>query len=272
MPVLSYLVTNLMRPLQVLLKSKMRYVFALVLLFVFGSVIAQPRIIIKLDDLGSRNSHSSAEPVIDILLQRKIKAGLGIIAAQLDSTAGTAYSKYLIAINDNGEKLFEIWNHGFNHSNNNPPNNNMEFKGTGYDFQKDHLTKAQARVKKLLGVTMHTFGAPYNASDSITNKVLGEQGDYRVFLFGNITANLPANIKNYDNRVEMEITTGQVNYDHFIADYKKYKNKYNDLMVLQGHPNMWDAARIAEFNKILDFLIAQKCEFVLPVDYYLKGR
>jgi peptidoglycan/xylan/chitin deacetylase (PgdA/CDA1 family) len=246
------------------------------LVFVFilsiSSTIAQPRIIIKLDDLGSRNGRSSAEPVIDLLVQRKIKAGLGVIAAQLDTTAGAAYGKYLTAINDNGEKLFEIWNHGFNHSNNNPPANNMEFKGTGYEFQKDHLVKAQARVKKLLGVTMHTFGAPYNASDSITNKVLGEQGDYRVFLFGNITANLSANIKNYDNRVEMEITTGQVNYDHFIADYKKYKNRYKDLMVLQGHPNMWDAARIVEFNKILDYLIAQKCEFVLPVDYYLKGK
>ncbi|MBC7398434.1 MAG: DUF2334 domain-containing protein [Mucilaginibacter sp.] len=250
----------------------MRYTLALVLVFGVGSAIAQPRIIIKLDDLGSRNGRSTAAPVIDILVQRKIKAGLGVIAAQLDSTASVAYNTYLAATNDNGEKLFEIWNHGFNHSNNNPPNNNAEFKGTGYEFQKDHLIKSQARVKKLLGVTMHTFGAPYNASDSITNKVLGEQGDYRVFLFGNITANLPAAIKNYNNRVEMEITTGQVNYDHFVADYKKYKSKYKDIMVLQGHPNMWDAARLVEFNKILDYLIAQKCKFVLPVDYYLKGK
>jgi peptidoglycan/xylan/chitin deacetylase (PgdA/CDA1 family) len=243
-----------------------------ILLLSIGNAIAQPRIMIKLDDLGSRNGRSSAAPVIDILVQRKIKAGLGVIAAQLDSTAGIAYSKYLSATNDKGGKLFEIWNHGFNHSNNNPPNNNMEFKGTGYDFQKEHLAKAQAKVKQLLGVTMHTFGSPYNASDSVTNTVIKEQGDIKVFLFGSFKMDEIPGVKNYNNRVEMEITTGQVNYDHFVADYQKYKGKYKDNMVLQGHPNMWDAARIAEFNKILDFLIAQKCEFVLPYDYYLSTK
>jgi peptidoglycan/xylan/chitin deacetylase (PgdA/CDA1 family) len=243
-----------------------------VLILSVSASFAQPGIIIKLDDLGSRNSHSTAESVIDLLVQRKIKAGLGVIAAQLDSTAGTAYGKYLAATNDKGEKLFEIWNHGFNHSNKNPPANNMEFKGTGYDFQKEHLAKAQARVKQLLGITMRTFGSPYNASDSVTNTVIKEQGDIKVFLFGSFKTDEIPGVKNYNNRVEMEIITGQVNYDHFVADYQKYKNKYKDNMVLQGHPNMWDASRIAEFNKILDFLIAQKCEFVLPYDYYLATK
>ncbi|NNU33856.1 hypothetical protein HK413_06310 [Mucilaginibacter sp. S1162] len=114
----------------------MKYPLALVLILTIGSAIAQPRIIIKLDDPGSRNGRSSAAPVIDILVQRKIKAGLGVIAAQLDSTAGIAYDKYLITTNDKGEKLFEIWNHGFDHSNKNSPDNKMEFNGTGYDFQK----------------------------------------------------------------------------------------------------------------------------------------
>lgn len=250
----------------------MRYILALVLLLILGNTFAQPRIIIKLDDLGSRHGRSTAAPVIDILVQRKIKAGLGVIAAQLDSTAGAAYGKYLAATNTKGEKLFEIWNHGFDHSNNNPPNNNMEFKGTGYGFQKDHLAKAQAQVKRLLGITMRTFGSPYNASDSVTNTVIQQQGDIKVFLFGSFKTDEIPGVKNYNNRVEMEITTGQVNYDHFLADYRKYKGKYIANMVLQGHPNMWDAARIAEFNKILDFLTAQKCEFVLPYDYYLATK
>ncbi len=250
-----------------------RWGLFLVFLVLSGTtIIAQPRVMLKLDDLGSRNGRSTAAPVIDILVQRKTKAGLGVIAAQLDSTAGIAYGKYLTATNDKGEKLFEIWNHGYNHSNNNPPANSMEFKGTGYDFQKDHLAKAQARVKQLLGTTMRTFGSPYNASDSVTNIVIKEQGDIKVFLFGSFKTDEVPGVKNYNNRVEMEITTGQVNYDHFVADYQKYKGRYKDNMVLQGHPNMWDAARIKEFNKILDFLIAQKCEFVLPYEYYLATK
>jgi peptidoglycan/xylan/chitin deacetylase (PgdA/CDA1 family) len=262
-----------MPPLLILPKNSMRYALAFVLLLTISSAMGQQKIILKLDDLGSRNNVSTAQAVLDVLLQRKIKAGLGVIANTLDSTAMTAYGKYLAATKQKGDKLFEIWNHGFDHSNKNAPGgNSAEFKGTGYAFQKDHINKAQNRVKQLLGVEMHSFGAPYNLSDSITNKVLGDQGSYHVFLFGDVAANLPSGLKNYNNRVEMEITTGQVNYDHFIADYQRKKNMYPDLMVLQGHPNMWDAARIAEFNKILDYLIAQKCEFVLPYDYYLSHK
>ncbi|NNU33855.1 hypothetical protein HK413_06305 [Mucilaginibacter sp. S1162] len=36
----------------------------------------------------------------------------------------------------------------------------------------------------MFGVTMRTFGSPYNASDSVTNSVIKEQGDIKVFLFG----------------------------------------------------------------------------------------
>jgi peptidoglycan/xylan/chitin deacetylase (PgdA/CDA1 family) len=253
-------------------KSSMRSALAFVFLLTISSAMAQQKIILKLDDLGSRNKVSTAQPVLDVLLQRQIKAGIGVIAKTLDSTAMTAYGKYLTATNQNGEKLFEVWNHGFDHSNNIPPGNSAEFKGTGYAFQKGHIAKAHARVKQLLGVEMHSFGSPFNQSDSVTNRVLGEHGSYKIFLFGDIAAALPPNVKNYNNRVEMEITTGQVNYDHFIADYQRKKNTYPDLMVLQGHPNMWDAARIAEFNKILDYLIAQKCDFVLPYDYYLNQK
>ncbi len=123
---------------------KIRYITVVILLLIAIGGQAQPRIMIKLDDLGSRNNRSTAEPILANLLQRKIKAGLGVIASTLDSTAKNAYGKYLIATNDKGEKLFEIWNHGYNHSNNNPPDNSYEFKGTGYAFQKDHLAMAQA--------------------------------------------------------------------------------------------------------------------------------
>ena len=250
---------------------KYRFLLILTLLGLAGAVIAQPRIIIKLDDLGSKN-HTNAAPVLDILVQRKIKAALGVIALGLDSTAGKAYGKYLAATDAKGEKLFEIWNHGLDHTNNIGPDSSYEFKGTSYQFQKEHLDRSQSLVKQLLGVTMHTFGAPFNASDKTTYQVLDEQGEYRVFLFGDVDVPTRNGIKNYNNRVEMEITTGQVNYAHFVADYQKYKAKYTGLMVLQGHPNMWDTTKLAEFNKILDYLIAQKCEFVLPYDYYLKGK
>jgi peptidoglycan/xylan/chitin deacetylase (PgdA/CDA1 family) len=239
------------------------------LLLACTSTRAQPKIIIKLDDLGSKNGVSTAAPVLDDLLNRKIKAALGVIANRLDKTAPQAYAKYLNATSNKGEKLFEIWHHGFDHSNNNPPNNNREFDGTSYDFQSDHFNRADQLVLKLLGVQMHTFGSPYNAIDSNTKKMIGKNPNYKVFLLSGGKSETVNGVLYMNNRVNMESATGKVNYDYFVTQYQKLKGKYPDYIVLQGHANQWDAARLAEFNKILDFLIAEKCEFVLPYDYYL---
>ncbi|MES2276677.1 MAG: DUF2334 domain-containing protein [Bacteroidota bacterium] len=232
-------------------------------------LLAQPKIIIKLDDIGVKNNSCKASPVIDVLMKRKIKAGLGVIANNLDSTALNVFAKYLKATDAHGDKLIEIWHHGLFHTANNPPNNNREFEGTTFEFQLEHFNRADQLVLKYLGVQMHSFGAPYNASDANTNKVIAANPNYKVFMLNNIKEAELNRVANYNNRVNMESATGMVNYDYFVTQYEKLKDKYPDYMVLQGHAMQWDAAKIAEFNKILDFLIAQKCEFVLPYDYYL---
>lgn len=231
--------------------------------------LSQPKIIIKLDDIGVKRNYCSASPVINVLLQRRIKAGLGVIAINLDSTALNVFAKYLKATDEHGDTLFEIWHHGLDHSNNNPPNNNPEFKGTSFEFQQEHFNRADELVRKYLGVQMHSFGSPNNASDDNTVKVMVANGNYKVFMLNNMKDPEVNGIANFNNRVNMESATGVVNCSYFIEQYQKLKSKYPDYMVLQGHANQWDAVRIAEFNKVLDYLITQKCEFVLPYEYYL---
>lgn len=233
----------------------------------FATVRAQAVILLKLDDLASKNSMSSAAPVLDVLVARKVKASIGVIASRLDSTAGTAYKKYIRATDEKGGKLFEIWNHGYDHSSTNGPDKNPEFKGTGYAFQKEHFDKADQRVKQLLGIDMHTFGAPFNASDSTFNKVIGEHSKYKAVFFSSIKPVGVKGLMNLDNRVNMESATGMVNFEYFLTQYENFKGQYHDYMVLQGHPNQWDAAKLAEFNKIIDFLIAQHHQFGLPYAY-----
>jgi len=240
--------------------------FSLVLI---STAFAQPKIMLKLDDIGVKNNQCKATPVIEILTSRKIKAGLGVIAANLDSTALNVFTPYLKATDAHGNKLIEIWHHGLTHTNNNPPNNNPEFKGTSLQFQQEHFNKADKLVLERLGVQMHSFGSPYNAADDNTNRVVAANPNYKVFMLSPNKDAETDGVANYNHRVMMEISTGMVNYDSFVADYQKLKGKYPDYMVLQGHPNQWDTDRITEFNKILDFLVAQKCEFVLPYDYYL---
>jgi peptidoglycan/xylan/chitin deacetylase (PgdA/CDA1 family) len=229
-------------------------------IIISNSPFASPKIILKLDDLSVKKGICEFVPTLDYLLQRQIKAGLGIIASRNDSTALQTLMPYLNVKNSKGENLFEIWHHGLDHV-------KPEFLGTSYEYQKSHFEEADKLILKLLGIQMHTFGTPYNGSDSTTNRVISENPVYKVFMFSSLNTSEKNGISYLDNRVNMENGTGNPEFDYFKANYTKYKGKYSDYMILQGHPNKWTAEKLEQFNKIIDFLISEGCEFVLPYEY-----
>jgi peptidoglycan/xylan/chitin deacetylase (PgdA/CDA1 family) len=194
-----------------------------------------------------------------------IKAGFGAIADRFDSTALNTLKPYLYAANSKGEKLFEIWHHGLDHV-------KPEFSGTNYSYQKAHFEETDKIIRNLLGIQMHTFGTPYNASDSITSKVVSENSNYKVFLFSSLKNEEKAGTLNLDKRINIENGTGNPEFKLFMENYAKNKDKYLDYMVLQGHPNMWTPEKLDQFKKIVEFLISEGCEFVKPYEYYLSTK
>ena len=241
----------------------MRFKFSsLYLLFIFSQVtFSQPKIILKLDDLSVKNNVCQCAPVLDYLVQKKLKAGLGIIAIRNDDTVLKTLLPYLKATNSKSEPLFEIWHHGLDHI-------RPEFQGTGYDYQKSHFDEADRLIKKLLGIQMHSFGSPYNATDSVTDRVVSENKNYKVFMFSSLKEHGKGNILYLDHRVNMENGTGKPEYDYFFENYTKFKGKYTDYIILQGHPNLWTPEKMEQFKKIIDFLISEGCEFVTPYEFY----
>ena len=103
-----------------------------------------------------------ASPVWDYLIANNVKGGAGAIANRFDNTATAVLTPYITATNSVGDTLMEVWHHGYDHV-------NPEFSGTGYDYQKSHFDQATQLIKSLLGIQMHSFGTPYNASDANTN-------------------------------------------------------------------------------------------------------
>ncbi len=219
------------------------------------------KIMLKLDDLQVLNGVCPSIATMDYLKQKQVKAGLGAIANRFDATAPSTLNSYLSAVNSEGDKLFEIWHHGLDHV-------DPEFKGTGYEYQKSHFDQATQLIKNLLGVQMHSFGTPFNASDAATNTVISEDPNYKAFMFPSIPAPASSGIVNLTKRVDMENGVGNPEYAFFVTNYNTYKTTY-DYMVLQGHPNQWTSAKLDQFKLIVEYLIAQGCEFVLPYDYYL---
>lgn len=222
---------------------------------------ASPKIILKLDDLMVKEGICACSPTLDCLVQKQLKAGLGAISNRFDNSALKTLNPYLQATNSKGEKLFEIWNHGLDHV-------RPEFMGTGYVYQKTHFDEADQQIKNSLGIQMHSFGAPFNGSDSVTNRVISENPSYKVFMFSNVKPTNQNGMMYLDHRVNMENGTGNPEFSYFIENYIKLQGKYTDYMVLQGHPNQWTPEKLEQFKKIIDFLVSEGCEFILPYEYY----
>lgn len=227
--------------------------------------LAEKKIFLKLDDLDVEDGTISALSTVQYLIDRKIKASYGIIADRNDETSLSSFGIYLNVKNDEGEPLIEIWNHGLNHQR----DPIEEFKQS-YNEQKQHFEDAHAIFNDLFRVKVRTFGAPYNKTDENTNTVVSENDDYKVTFFQNPVPNPSTGILNLNNRVNIENGTGNVDYDFFITDYNDHKDDYTDFMVLQGHPNGWDTTKLNEFDRIIDFLIAEGWTFELPYNYYLQ--
>jgi len=221
------------------------------------------KIILKFDDLYAFNGICPSKPTMNYLIKKQIKFSYGVIAQNLDETSLGILSPYLNATGPYGNKLFEIWNHGLDHI-------GFEFFGTPYKYQKDHFDQATKLVKKYLGIQMHSFSAPFNANDTTTIRVISEDTNYKVFLLCNVVYPKPGGVLFLNwPRVEMERGIGFTDFDYFVKNYNinlKYSPKY---MILQGHPNNWANPQLENFYKIIDFLIDQGCEFVLPYEYYL---
>lgn len=244
---------------------KLRFIIVLFFVLVSKLIFSAPKIILKLDDLSVKNGLCQCSSVFDFLVQKQLKASFGIIANRNDNTTLIKLNPYLQAKNAKEERLFEIWHHGFDHS-------KTEFKDSTYEFQKAHFENADKLTKKLLDIQMHSFGAPYNATDSITERVFSENKNYKIFIFSSLKKHEKSNILYLDNRVNMENGTGKPEYDYFLGNYAKVKSKYTDYMVLQGHPNLWSPEKLEQFRKIIDFLISEGCEFVTPYEYYLSKK
>lgn len=242
---------------------KIYFFFQLFLMFFFNAnLFGQPKVILKFDDLMAYNGTFTGKPIMDYLIQKEVKFSYGVIANSLDDTAYKTLIPYINAKDKNGDTLLEIWNHGLEHTCN-------EFLGTNYEYQKFHIDIATQRVKNFLGIQMHTFGSPCNANDSITNQVLSNDTNYKVFFQNNFEDTSSKNLlflKWPD--VQVEKVLGDPNYSFFVNNYNsiiRYNTKY---MILTCHPNNWTPAQLEQFRSVIDFLIERKHEFVLPFDYY----
>lgn len=223
-------------------------------------------IILKLDDLTAPTPNWTR--TIEYLQSRKVKASIGIIAQSLEK-GKPYYLSWIKGLESTGQ--FEFWNHGFDHREWEEDGKKLwEFGGTSYEHQKEHFSRSQQLAKEKLGITFHTFGAPFNRTDETTAKVLSEDPDLKVYLYGKPAQGplLPDVLILDRCQMNIENPLFVPNSQQLKHDFELLSKKQN-CFVIQGHPNAWDDTRFAEFQKLVEYLIEQRVTFVTPYEYYL---
>lgn len=218
--------------------------------------------IIKADDVRGKNA--KWDRFFAVSKERGVKVSAGIICNSLQGDKGD-YFEWLRKHHASG--FVEFWNHGWDHKQWETDDGKKlrEFSGCGYDHQKKHFEDSQKFMKKALGVSPVAFGAPYNAIDDDTKKVMKESADMRLLFC--------YKVKGLDDKVLAPMRlrgegdgTGRPNFEKFKLDYAK-KQKGLTLTSIQFHPPYFKDQHFAEYIKILDFLKADGWSFVLPAEY-----
>ena len=226
---------------------------------------APPKIVIKLDDFGAAkgNVHPKWLKVADFARERKIKVTFGIIGTRMTEDC-PAFAEWTKARHDAGE--IEFWHHGWDHAERQENGKRiMEFSGEPYEHQKKHMTDTNKLAREKLGFAFASFGAPFNATDASTVKVLSEDPDIKVWMYGDPKNPAGKKVLERCHPVSIESPTMIPNYGAFLEGYAH--NRGAEYFVMQGHPAGWDDDRWDQFVKIVDFLIAQKAEFVFASDF-----
>jgi peptidoglycan/xylan/chitin deacetylase (PgdA/CDA1 family) len=230
-----------------------------------------PLIILKLDDLWYEDGlvHPGWLQLVDYLNDQEVTGTIGLVCESLEDADGAYYEW----IADRIAEGYEIWHHGYCHCK--PERNGVpvrEFRGTDYEYQASHIVEAHQLAKDKLGITMHTFGAPYNSTDSLTAIALEQVPDIKVWMYKETPWPTNKYVLPRIKEVNIEYPVHVPDFEQFKAGYEQYRSE--EILVIQGHPRSWaeDPERFEAFKDIISFLKSQGVNFTTPYAYYQQKK
>lgn len=225
------------------------------------------KVILKLDDVRYNKAStldSRWKKTFKYAIDNQIKINAGVIANSLEFGS----PDYIALLKKYQESEYiEFWNHGIDHKRyDKDGTSTYEFSGSGYEHQYQHIRQSQELSEVKLGKCFTTFGAPYNKTDTDTQKALDQFPELRVWLFPSTPHSATS------SRICLDrIQALNIEYPvHHPVLYHLWNNllfhEGEDVIVLQGHPRSWNDKRFSQFEMIVDYLKANNYELVLCSD------
>lgn len=237
-----------------------------------------PVIVLKFDDvkqMPNGDAHARWKRLADYLETKRVKGGFGVLCETL-SEATPRYVDWFAERRKAG--FVEFWFHGYDHKTHEIDGERYnEFNKRSYEDQKARVARSQALAREKLGFAFTAFGPPGGVGsaslDDNTLRVMAEDPDIAVVMY---PKPFDAIGREYDAAgkltvldrvwaVNLESAVGVPDFQRFLNGYAQ--NLDREYFVLQGHPAAWDDARFAQFERIVDFLVAQDAVFMAPTEY-----
>ena len=215
---------------------------------------------------------------IQVVIDKEICASIGIISKPLSSKNSISEIRRISKIKQkNNFPVIEFWNHGYDHSKN---GNKTEFYGTDFNYQLSHIQKSQDFFIDSLQFVSHSFGAPFNKTNSVTEAALKKHPDINVWM--RYQKNEKQNSNHYWKDPKRNVINSSDRNLILHVDYLSLKDFYMDRLqknfnkdknkpyiLIQIHPQHWDNKSFDNFIKLISFYKDQKRGvFMTPYQYY----
>ena len=221
-----------------------------------------PVVILKLDDFGKSSTLDSYNNLLHLFEEYGITGGFGLIGSYFDELTEDEKQKVVNAVEKYTEAGIEIWHHGYLHS-------TTEYNANGgddYETQKANFGKTMDIAKNYFGITIRSFGSPYNhAGDTAIRMIQENYPEITNYMFLRSDPNGIANLPIFNEGCAIESETGVLDAAAFIANFESQKatGKY---LVVQGHPNSWDDNELSQLELIIRYLLASGVTFMTPAE------
>ena len=234
-------------------------------------------VILKADDLGviDANWYKFIQKLID----DSICAGIGVISKNVSNASAAEIQRITNIKQKNGYPAVEFWNHGYDHKDLKPHDEQTEFFNTNLNYQHSHINLAQHFFTDSLHITSHTFGAPHNRTQLITENVIEQFPEINVWQHYGRTEKYDHSgwkdpkyrvIHDTDQRIILSIdylSLRSFNIDDMVKNYDEDRKK--PYIIIQIHPAAWNDEIFQKFESIVQFYKqSHRATFMTPYQYY----
>ena len=218
-----------------------------------------PVVVFRFDDFGKSGTLSSFNKLAMLLEKYDATGGYGIVGNWFADQTDEQKQSVVNATEEYTDQGIEIFHHGYYHS----EDEYNDGKDTSYETMLTNFALNMDIVEEYFGITMTSFGSPYNHAGDTAIRVVQENfPEITNFMHLDSDPNGILVLTNLNNRAAIESSTGVIDSLGFIARFEA--NRGESYVIPLAHPGYWDDGELAEFELILRYLNACGVTYMTP--------